>query len=95
MRTFILGLALIGLMGVAQPTNVAADDISGVSISPVYWRNGMRGYGYYGAYRPYYGYGAYAPYGAYGAYGGYSAYSPYYGGYSSYYGGPYVGGYFW
>ena len=84
MRAFILGLALFGLMGMSQPNKAEA-----------YWRYGPAGYSYYGAYRPYYGYGAYTPYGAYGVYGGYNAYSPYYGGYTSYYGGPYVGGYFW
>jgi hypothetical protein len=98
MKTFILGLAMLGLFGVATPSAMARDQLLGASaqtpVQNVYWR---RGYGYgWGGYRPYYGYGGYGYGGYYGAYrpyyGGYYGYRPYYGGY---YGGyrPYYGGY--
>jgi hypothetical protein len=101
-KTFILGLAMLGLFGVATPSAMAGDlQLLGTSTSAqapvqnVYWRRGWGGgYGYGGGYyRPYYGYGGgygYRPY--YGGYGGYGyGYRPYYSGYRGYGYGPGIG----
>jgi len=92
MKTFILGLAMLGLFAVATPSAMARDQLLGAATSAqtpvqnVYWR---RGYGW-GGYRPYYGGGYYQPYYGYGG-GYYGGYRPYYG-YRPFYGG-YGGGY--
>jgi hypothetical protein len=87
MKTFILGLAMLGLFAVATPSAMARDQLLGAATSAqtpvqnVYWR---RGYGW-GGYRPYYGGGYYQPYYGYGG-GYYGGYRPYYG-YRPFYGG--------
>jgi hypothetical protein len=90
MKSAILGLALLGLLGTTESAN-AGENTPAVRVQTVGVARPWRGWGVYRPYGAPVGYNAY--YGGYGAYGGYG-YRPYYNNYYRPYAGyRYYGGY--